>query len=227
MGTTIRVGAPDLQPGQYVQRLRAFIERQEWSYGSAADFFGYVERVERHDGVGPTIAVTFVHGRTVWAMEHAPADVFEPDDADTQPDVGQYLVVIGDVENPLHPREDADISIVGPFTRDGAEEFAVHTDRYNVHVVSLTPIDADERTLANLQMRDGAGLMDPNEALRLVREAIGEIENDVGDAFDEHSQVGQLVTAFDALDGWLKRGGFLPSDWSNAKRRSDTHEKED
>lgn len=56
--------------------------------------------------------------------------------------------------------------------------------------------------------------MDPDEALRRIREAAGEIENDLGDAFDEGSQVGQLVTAFDALDEWLRKGGFVPSDWT-------------
>lgn len=50
--------------------------------------------------------------------------------------------------------------------------------------------------------------MDPNEALRRVREHITHILNDDGDC-----DVTELAEAFDALDGWLTRGGFLPAAW--------------
>ena len=45
--------------------------------------------------------------------------------------------------------------------------------------------------------------MDPNAALAKVRELIGD-----GDSADV-----LLVDAFEALDEWLSKGGFLPSDW--------------
>jgi hypothetical protein len=46
--------------------------------------------------------------------------------------------------------------------------------------------------------------MDPNTALENCRKAIRE-----GDAE-------LLGTSFDALDGWLMKGGFLPKDWQDA-----------
>lgn len=55
--------------------------------------------------------------------------------------------------------------------------------------------------------------MDPNEALRLAREAAGELRQADDDDTLEGSQVGQLVEAFEALDEWLSRDGFLPDDW--------------
>ena len=63
--------------------------------------------------------------------------------------------------------------------------------------------------------------MDPNEALRLAREAADEIQKDLGDAYDPGSQVGQLIEAFDALDQWLSNDGFLPDDW---KPEEEKHE---
>lgn len=45
--------------------------------------------------------------------------------------------------------------------------------------------------------------MDPNEALKRIRELIND-----GDSADV-----LLVEAFEALDNWLSRGGFLPSAW--------------
>jgi hypothetical protein len=41
--------------------------------------------------------------------------------------------------------------------------------------------------------------MDPNAALALIR--------DTGSSPEER------LEAFEALDGWLSRGGFLPADW--------------
>lgn len=59
--------------------------------------------------------------------------------------------------------------------------------------------------------------MDPDEALRLAREAAGEIENADDDGTLEGSQVGQLVEAFTALDEWLTKGGFLPDAWKRSE----------
>lgn len=55
--------------------------------------------------------------------------------------------------------------------------------------------------------------MDPNEALRLVRESVGELVQADDDDTLPGSQTGQIVDAFAALDEWLQRGGFLPADW--------------
>lgn len=59
--------------------------------------------------------------------------------------------------------------------------------------------------------------MDPNEALRLAREAAGELRQADDDDTLPGSQVGQLVEAFEALDEWLTKGGFLPSDWTTGE----------
>lgn len=55
--------------------------------------------------------------------------------------------------------------------------------------------------------------MDPNEAYKKINESIGEIYNELYDSFDPDSQVGQIITHFEALDNWLSRGGFLPDEW--------------
>jgi hypothetical protein len=59
--------------------------------------------------------------------------------------------------------------------------------------------------------------MDPNEALRLVRKAFTNMEQAGEDndpsRFVMHAE--DAREAFDALDGWLSRGGFLPRDWAS------------
>ena len=47
--------------------------------------------------------------------------------------------------------------------------------------------------------------MDPNEALNRIREELELSDNDV------------LVEVFNALDNWLTRGGFLPTEWERKK----------
>lgn len=42
--------------------------------------------------------------------------------------------------------------------------------------------------------------MDPNETLRLMRLAVKD-------------DLDQLADLFEALDGWLSKGGFLPAAW--------------
>lgn len=53
--------------------------------------------------------------------------------------------------------------------------------------------------------------MDPNVALREIRLLIRQHRliglNDNG--------FGQLVDRFEALDGWLSKGGFLPEEWDD------------
>jgi hypothetical protein len=63
--------------------------------------------------------------------------------------------------------------------------------------------------------------MDPNAALKDLRAAIAEVDNELSadegagllDPFGEKDHLRDLVESFQALDGWLSRGGFLPFDW--------------
>ena len=55
--------------------------------------------------------------------------------------------------------------------------------------------------------------MDPNTALADAREAVEDYEN-AGSLGSESDAAERLVTAFTALDTWLSRGGFLPTDWA-------------
>ncbi len=59
--------------------------------------------------------------------------------------------------------------------------------------------------------------MDPDEALKNARKACDEIHEaakaaDV-DGFEASSL--QLTEAFEALDHWMRRGGFPPKDWDH------------
>jgi hypothetical protein len=54
--------------------------------------------------------------------------------------------------------------------------------------------------------------MDPNEALRIIREARAEIFSE-GEPYAP-SMVYRLAEATDALDTWLSTGGFLPGAWA-------------
>lgn len=67
--------------------------------------------------------------------------------------------------------------------------------------------------------------MDPNELLEALRdcaqELIGEVENAnrVGIAdFSSSETAYKMAEKFEALDTWLTRGGFLPSDWKSQSR---------
>lgn len=55
----------------------------------------------------------------------------------------------------------------------------------------------------------GGCVVDPNAALENAREAIRRIQTEK----DTDAYVADLVDAFEALDGWLSRGGFLPEEW--------------
>lgn len=66
--------------------------------------------------------------------------------------------------------------------------------------------------------------MDPNEALKRARAALARLR-----AADECAVVGlglgrcvaeaadELADAFEALDGWLSTGGFLPAPWARGQ----------
>jgi len=63
--------------------------------------------------------------------------------------------------------------------------------------------------------------MDPNEALKNLREAIASATGQQ-DADTDHGSfcvvnnrtVTDIINSFEALDEWLSRGGFLPADWA-------------
>ena len=53
--------------------------------------------------------------------------------------------------------------------------------------------------------------MDPNECLKRLREAAAKIIDAGG--FVDGEETEDFATCFEALDGWLTKGGFLPSAW--------------
>lgn len=59
--------------------------------------------------------------------------------------------------------------------------------------------------------------MDPDKALRNARAAAYEIMRDSLPAPTQ--EAADLCEAFEALDGWLRAGGFLPAAWADARRR--------
>jgi hypothetical protein len=60
--------------------------------------------------------------------------------------------------------------------------------------------------------------MDPDEALRVAREATAKLlEDDEAMPYDAQAELASdLAAAFDALDEWLTKGGFAPADWRKA-----------
>lgn len=56
--------------------------------------------------------------------------------------------------------------------------------------------------------------MDPNETLKLLREATTEVLTDNGKVPDVAQRMAELV---EALDGWLKKGGALPTAWAKPR----------
>lgn len=57
--------------------------------------------------------------------------------------------------------------------------------------------------------------MDPNEALRQLREAIKDLRlaQDLGSNDDEIAAGHQVAEHAEALDQWLSKGGSKPLDW--------------
>lgn len=69
--------------------------------------------------------------------------------------------------------------------------------------------------------------MDPNESLKTCRARSADLirildagHDDDGDWIGDTDSLidasDQLAESFRALDGWINRGGFLPSGWSRA-----------
>jgi len=62
--------------------------------------------------------------------------------------------------------------------------------------------------------------MDPDQALKNARLALEQARGAGSDEFDivvELHALQDLSDAFEALDGWLAKGGFLPKDWEKAE----------
>jgi hypothetical protein len=55
--------------------------------------------------------------------------------------------------------------------------------------------------------------MDPDEALKQLREAMAERDTGKRKRARKYSQ-DEIVDLFQALDQWLMQGGFLPQDWN-------------
>lgn len=60
--------------------------------------------------------------------------------------------------------------------------------------------------------------MDPDECLRLLREAIARFHtiDAMGDSHLANVQAGRAVELIEALDQWCTRGGFPPAAWRPA-----------
>ena len=63
--------------------------------------------------------------------------------------------------------------------------------------------------------------MDPNQALKDARDACKRWTHG-----EDHHAFNELVSAFQALDQWLSRGGFLPRDWERKALHDVTPTKE-
>jgi hypothetical protein len=61
--------------------------------------------------------------------------------------------------------------------------------------------------------------MDPNAALKEIREIIKEAD----DCLNSEEELvafnfSRLVDLIDGLDGWISKGGFLPDDWTGKEK---------
>ena len=62
--------------------------------------------------------------------------------------------------------------------------------------------------------------MDPEETLQAARRALAKYRSaeDAGDADAAADAAWALAANFEALDGWLNRGGFPPADWAPGRQ---------
>lgn len=61
--------------------------------------------------------------------------------------------------------------------------------------------------------------MDPNETLRRLRQLVDELEpaSEDPEPGEYYRIASEATVLFDALDGWLSRGGLLPRDWTTGQ----------
>jgi hypothetical protein len=57
--------------------------------------------------------------------------------------------------------------------------------------------------------------MDPNETLRLLRERAANVIRQADEGLDNPEACFDLAEAFQNLDEWISKGGFLPDAWKN------------
>jgi len=57
----------------------------------------------------------------------------------------------------------------------------------------------------------------PDEALKKAREALVLYNRRYNDKGTGLSEANDLADAFESLDDWISRGGFLPQDWQKKK----------
>lgn len=55
--------------------------------------------------------------------------------------------------------------------------------------------------------------MDPDEALTEMRIAIAKLRAQLGGGPDEEELAQAVLDTWEALDGWMSRGGYRPEDW--------------
>jgi len=60
--------------------------------------------------------------------------------------------------------------------------------------------------------------MDPDQALKNARRAVAEMSSLAEGSVKHINAAEDLRTAFEALDDWLTKGGFLPGPWSNGSQ---------
>lgn len=61
--------------------------------------------------------------------------------------------------------------------------------------------------------------MDPDAALRQIRALIGAMASEECTTDHRSLLAIDLQAAWDGLDGWMRAGGFPPSDWAQAQIR--------
>ncbi len=59
--------------------------------------------------------------------------------------------------------------------------------------------------------------MDPNETLLTLRRLASWLSDGNGNEVTREEAGRELAEAFESLDTWLSRGGFLPDEWRHAR----------
>ena len=72
---------------------------------------------------------------------------------------------------------------------------------------------------AVLQEEGESTIMDPDQCLKELREAVEEMKREISKGFDGDlgDAADKAIIKFEAIDGWLSRGGFLPEDWKKGR----------
>jgi hypothetical protein len=70
-----------------------------------------------------------------------------------------------------------------------------------------------------LQAEGESTIVDPDQCLKELRDAVAEMKHEISEGFsgDLGDAADKTIAKFEALDGWLSRGGFLPEDWKKGR----------